>query len=60
MHLWDQVIVNQHARLRIVLIDVVLESWEAQLVSVFKVTVVLRMLLHGVVCQMNKGIVDVF
>ena len=59
VHLWHQVIVDQHARLRVVLVYVVLESREAELVSVLEVTVVLCVLLHSIVCEVNEGIVDV-
>ena len=57
MHLWHQVVEDAHPALWVVLIDVVLEGAEAQLVSIFEVTIVFSMLLDCIVRQMHEGIV---
>ena len=59
MHLGHQVIVNGDFCLGVVLVNVVLEGREAQLVAVFKVSVVLGVLLNGVVGQVHESIVYV-
>ena len=44
---------------RIVLVDVVLKLREAQLISIFEVTVIGSMLLNGIIRQVHESIVDV-
>lgn len=59
MHLRHKVPIHGHAILSIVGIDVLLELREGQLIAIFEVAVVFRVLLHRVVRQMNESIVDI-
>ena len=59
MHLWYQMIINTDVALSIVLVDVVLERWETQHITIFVVTIVLRMLLDSVVGQVDEGVVNI-
>ena len=43
----------------IVLVNVLLESWETQHVSIFEVAIVLCVFLNRIICQMHEGIIDV-
>ena len=51
--------IDARSTFRIVLVDVVLKLREAQLISVFKVTVIGGMLLNGIIRQVHESIVDV-
>ena len=51
--------IDARSTFRIVLIDVVLKLREAQLISVFEVTVIGGMLLNSIIRQVHKSIVDV-
>ena len=52
-------LVHANPTLRIVLIDIVLEYREAQHVTIFKIAIILRMLLHRIVGEMDESIVNV-
>ena len=51
--------INARSTFRIVLVDIILKLREAQLISVFEVTVIGGMLLHSIIRQVNESIVDV-
>ena len=59
MHLRHKMAINTRSTFRIVLIDVVLKLREAQLISVFEVTVIGGMLLNSIIRQVHESIVDV-
>lgn len=50
---------DAYTAVSIVLVDVVLEGREAQLVSIFEVSVILGIFLDCIICKMNEGIVNV-
>ena len=59
MHLGHKMAINARSTFRIVLVDIILKLREAQLISVFEVTVIGGMLLHSIIRQVNESIVDV-
>ena len=59
MHLRHKMAINTRSTFRIVLVDVVLKLREAQLISIFEVTVIGSMLLNGIIRQVHESIVDV-
>ena len=59
MHLGHELVIDGDATFGVELVDVLLEGREAQLITVLKVTVILGMLLHRIVGQVHKSIVDV-
>jgi len=52
-------VVDTDFALWIVFIDIVLECGETQHVAILMVAIILRMLLHCIVRQVNEGVVDV-
>ena len=57
MHLWNQVLVYINTTISVMYINIVLESLKAQLIAVFKVTIILSMLLNCIICQVYKCVV---
>ena len=59
MHLWNQVLVNINTTFRVMFLDIILKGLKAQLVAIFEVTIVFSMLLHCIICQVNKCVVNI-
>ena len=57
MHLRHQMIKNRYAAFRVEFVNILLECSEAQLVTVFKVTVVFCMLLDSIISKVHKSII---
>ena len=59
MHLRNQVFVDINTTFRVMNLNIVLKGLKAQLVAIFKVTIVLSMLSHCIICQVNKCVVNI-
>ena len=59
MHLWYEIIIYANTTLRVMFIDVLLESGETELVSIFEVSIVGCMLLNCIVRQMYESVINV-
>ena len=59
MHLRNQVFVDINTTFRVMNLNIVLKGLKAQLVAIFEVTIVLSMLLHCIICQVNKCVVNI-
>lgn len=60
VHLGDQIFVDTEVFVCIVVVYVVLKLGITQLVSILKIAIIGGILLHSVIGQVNKGIVNVF
>ena len=60
MHLRHQISIDIDIPIGIVLINILLKPWEAKLISILKVSIISGMLLHRIIGQMHKGVVNIF
>ena len=43
----------------VILIDVLLESWETEHISIFKVAVIIGVLLYGIIREMDECVINI-
>ena len=50
---------DTYTAVRIVLVNIILEGRETQLVSIFEVSVIFRVFLDCIICEMYEGVVNI-
>ena len=52
-------LIDIDSSISVVFINIALKGWESQLITVFEVTIILSKLLHCIIRQVYKGIVNI-